>query len=475
MNYKFLLDIALILIFTKVLGIFMKKLGLPQVVGAIIAGLLLGPSVFKLIVPPPSGSADPLKILAEIGVILILFSAGMTTNLKELKKNGIPSVVITLAGVIVPFVLGFFVSALFLNKWSINFTPLFNDKTLLLKTLFFGTILTATSVGITVEALHELGKLNGKVGVSILGAAVLDDIIGIVILAVVQNLAGSTSGDINIGAAFGNVLLNLLYFFLGAIGLGIIFHFSFKYFGKKFNNKRRLPILTLAICFLFAYASEKLFGIADIAGAFIAGVFIANLPGIDYIEKKIDTSSYLLFSPIFFARIGITTDLRQMFAGSFTFDMFLFILLFVVFGLMSKFIGCYSAARLCKYTRHESAAVGVGMMVRGEVALVVAAKGMDLNLFDAEFLPAVIILIIISSLIAPILLKTIFRYIKNEPEIYNIKYSGEEAREGYMPAVIYPAEKIELQNIKFFDKYSEYNNNIDSCDRDGAHTIEIDE
>lgn len=397
MDYNIFLHLALILLLTKVLGILMRKIGLPQVVGALIAGIVIGVSgIIK--------DTSELKPFAEIGVVMIMFTAGMETNFKELKKNGVASVLITSLGVIVPLVVGFGIS------WII-------PGITLKERFFFGVILTATSVGITVAVLKEIGKLHGKVGASIVTAAVLDDIIGIVILAFATGSVDSNTWGYKIVDLFGDptkvvsgvqVLINVVLFFILAIACGIVIHFIFKYLSKKFPHTRRLSIFGLATAFLFAWFSEELFGVAAITGAFVAGMMMSNMKQTEYVERRIDMSAYMLFSPIFFANIGIGLDYKAL-VSNFSWTIVLFSIAFVICGMAAKLVGCGAGGLICRYKPHESLEVGLGMMVRGEVCLIVAQKGIEEGIISASYLPAVILLVIMSSLLTPILLKLTFK------------------------------------------------------------------
>lgn len=400
-NHEFVITLFLylgvILLTTKILGIICRKLGLPQVVGALLAGMFLGPitGFIKVGVNPEIDIV--LKALSQIGVLMIMFSSGLDTNIKEIKKNGLPSIVITLLGVLVPLLFGFLVG------WGIDkqFKP-FNSKADIMHSLFFGIMLTATSVGITVEVLKELGKLKGKVGSSILSAAILDDIIGILILSIVISLNGSGSGEGSVSIA--ETVIRVLLFFVFAVGAGVLCHYLIKWMSKKFPVSRRIPIFGLVICLIFAWASEALFGVAAITGAFVAGVVMSNMTSTQYIEKKIDTNSYMFFGPIFFANIGLGMNFSD-----FSPELIGFACAFVVFGLLSKIIGCGAGALMCKYSFKDSVRVGFGMMARGEVVLIVANKGIDAGIIDSRYMFPVVLLIIVSSFLTPICLKLLYR------------------------------------------------------------------
>lgn len=390
------LYLGVILLTTKILGIICRKIGLPQVVGALLAGMLLGPISGFIKVGANAEIDIVLKALSQIGVLMIMFSSGLDTNIKEIKKNGLPSLVITIMGVVVPLLFGFLVG------WGIDkkFAP-FEGQADVLHSLFFGIMLTATSVGITVEVLKELGKLKGRVGSSILSAAILDDIIGILILSIVIGMNG-TGGEGNVSVT--ETVIRVLLFFVFAAGAGVMCHYLIKWLSKRFPVSRRIPIFGLVICFIFAWASEALFGVAAITGAFVAGVVMSNMTSTQYIEKKIDTNSYMFFGPIFFANIGIGMDF-----STFNVELLGFSAAFVVAGLLAKILGCGAGALACKYSLKDSVRVGFGMMARGEVVLIVAKKGIDAGVIDAKYMFPVVMLIIISSFLTPICLKLLYR------------------------------------------------------------------
>lgn len=393
MKYDFLLELALILLATKLMGILFRRLGLPQVVGALVAGLLLGPAVWEPMTGgkfiPVSGSVT-LDVLAELGVVMIMFSAGLETDLKELRKNGLKAGLIALFGVLVPLGLGFLVAMPFFGT---------ADKHAVLSCVFVGVIITATSVSITVETLKELGKLNGAVGTTILSAAIIDDVIGIIILTIVTGMK-NPSGD----SATYMVFVNTILFFIAAIAVGVGLNFLFRYLEKRWPHKRRVPIFGFVICLLYAYCAEKIFGIADITGAYVAGIVLSNTKETSYIDRKIDVSSYMLFSPIFFAKIGIGTSF-----DGFSVDILLFALLFVLAGIVGKIIGCGGAAKLCRFSWKDSARIGIGMIARGEVALVVTQKGLSAGILGSQYLTATVLLVITTSFLTPILLKLLFK------------------------------------------------------------------
>lgn len=389
-DYTILLELALILLFTKLFGIICKKIGLPQVVGFLIAGLLIGPCVLGWVNP-----SETLKIIAELGVILIMFSAGVETDLKELKQNGLAATLVAMAGVLLPLGGGFLIAAAFNG----GFEGI--DSLKVLQYVFVGVVMTATSVSITVETLKELGKLKTKAGTIILSAAIIDDVIGIILLSII---IGFRNPEVKPVEAVWKTGL----FFVLAVAVGIGIHFLFKFLNKKFPHTRRLPILGLVICFLYAYCAEKFFGVADITGAYIAGIMLSGLKESDYIDRKIEINSYMIFAPVFFASIGINAS----FSG-FNVNMVWFSLCFVLVAIAAKMLGCFGMAKLLRYDWKDSLVIGVGMIARGEVCLIVLQKGISAGLASPDYLAMGVLLVIVSSFLAPVLLKLIYR--KSDP------------------------------------------------------------
>lgn len=392
-TYLVLKDLAIIIIAAKVCGIIARKLHAPQVVGQIIAGLLIGPCVLGFV-----SQTDFLMQMAEVGVILLMFSAGLETDLKELLKTGPVAFLIACAGVFVPLVLG---AVLYMAFYG--FAPWGSEE--FYKAVFVGTILTATSVSITVQALKDMGKLKGKVGTTILSAAIIDDVIGIIVLTFVI-------GFKNPDSSVSSVIISTILFFVLAVGVGFISYKIFKLVDKRYPHTRRIPIAGLAYCFILSYVAEKYFGIADITGAYVAGIILCSIDDSSYIERKVDINSYMLFGPIFFASIGLKTNIDNITVG-----ILLFSIGFVIVGLLGKIIGCGLMAKVCKFNWHDSVKIGVGMMTRGEVALIVAQKGLSAGLLEPVYFTSVILLIIVSSIATPIVLKFLYSKDKKSEEV----------------------------------------------------------
>ncbi len=421
--FSILLPLALILVLSKLLSIVAKRIGLPQVIGLLMTGVILG--LLTLIPLPESlesyrvfnnDAMDGIKFVAEIGVILIMFSAGIETDLKQIKKTGAAAAVITMLGVVVPLVLGFLASLILPDAE----TPV---KTIF-RNLFYGVILTATSVSVTIAALKELGKLNTKVGTAIVSAAILDDIIGVIILSIIVSLdKAMTTGSGNVGFEIGMVVLKTVLFFAFAIGLGILFRLIFKKLAEKYDHHRRIPIFAIAIAFFYSYAAEKWFGIADITGAFFAGLVLSGLKDANYIERRTDITSYLLFTPVFFAKVGLTTISSFTAGGGITLNFFFFGMLFILAGILGKVLGCGVGAKVCKYNMKDSFRCGIGMMCRAEVCLICAQKGIDNGIISASIQPFILVLILLTSFITPVLLKISYKHDNNDTNLFS---QGEE-------------------------------------------------
>ena len=283
---------------------------------------------------------------------------------------------------------------------------LFNDldimkgatTNVLLQNLFIGVILTATSVSITVEALKEMGKLNTHAGTAILGAAIIDDILGIIALTIISSMADTS---VNVGF----VLLKIVAYFIFVIVIGIISHKVFDIWMKHENrDRRRFITASLVFCLLLAYVSEEVFGVADITGAFIAGLILSNVERKTYVASRLDILSYSLLSQVFFASIGLKVVLPNMSTG-----VVIFATLLTVVAILTKIIGAGIGAKMCHFSNEECIQIGTGMVSRGEVALIVASKGAALGVLSNVLLGPIVIVVVVTTIISPILLKLAFR------------------------------------------------------------------
>lgn len=400
--YSIFRNLAIIILSAKFCGLAARKCKAPQVVGEILAGLLIGPCLLNLV-----QISDTISVFAEIGVVLLMFSTGLGTNLKELLRAGPIATLVACIGVFVPLVGGTLLYGAFFGLGEIG-SPEFY------RALFIGTIMTATSVSITVATLQELGQLKGFLGTTIVSAAVIDDVIGIVVLTCV---IGASSGT---GTGLGTVLINTVLFFLVSIGVGVVIHHAMKWLDKRNPHTQRITVVSIAFCFAMAYIAEQYFGIADITGAYIAGIVLCAMDDAAYVERRIDISNYVIFAPVFFASIGLKTDVSGL-----TLEILLFCVFFVIVALLTKIIGCGCAAKVCGFNWPDSLKVGIGMMTRGEVALIVAQKGLAVGMVDSVYFTAVILLIVVSSVATPIALKLLFH--KHPPVPHPSQLKAEKA------------------------------------------------
>lgn len=386
MSYHYLIDIALILLTTKVFGMITKRLQMPQVVGALIAGLVMGPAMLNII-----HSTEFLSQVSELGVIVMMFTAGLGTSLNDLKQTGKAGFLVALCGVIVPLIGGTILS-LFFNTST--------DPNAFMQNVFIGVVLTATSVSITVEALKEMGKLNTVVGNTILAAALIDDVLGLIALTIVTSIGGSADANLLV------VLLKIVAFFILVVVVGIVVKKAMDWYIANVHSTdlQRYPIFAFILCLILSFCAEEFFGVADITGAFAAGLIISTTSKAKYIELKFAPLSYLLLTPIFFASIGLKVELPEMNA-----TIVIFSILLVVVAVLTKWIGCGLGAKLCGLKGHQCEQIGVGMVCRGEVALIVADKGAALGLMPEVFFGPVIIMVVATTILTPILLKFAYR------------------------------------------------------------------
>ena len=385
MSYRYLLDLALILLSTKLLSLVTKRFKLPQVVGALLAGLILGPAVFNII-----HETDFIKQLAEVGVIVLLFNAGLESNLSEFKKSGKTSFIVAVMGVMIPLI-GGTILAYCINHGKVENVSVF------VQNIFIGSVLTATSVSITVETLRELGKVSTSVGNIIVGAAIIDDVLGMLVLTIITSLAGSSVSVIN-------VIVKIVGFFIFSIIVGIITYKLFNKWVDKYDiDKRRFVIVSFVICLLLSFSAEEFFGVADITGAYIAGLVLSSNKETIYITKRFETLSYILLSPVFFASVGLNVKLPDLNG-----KIVIITIALIIVAVFTKIIGCGLGAKLCGYNNMESIQIGSGMVTRGEVTLIIASKGLSLGLMSSYFLTPVILMVVFTSIFTPILLKIVF-------------------------------------------------------------------
>lgn len=403
-SYDFILSLAIIMLSTKLMGLATQKFRMPQVVGALLAGLILGPAILGVL-----HESDFIDLTAEIGVIVLMFSAGLETDIDELKRSGAKSFLIALVGVIVPLIGGFAVAKIFNRPEIIQSDA---SGSIFLQNMFMGIILTATSVSITVETLREMGKIKTNSGNAILGAAIIDDILGIIALTIITSMADAS---VNLFT----VLLKVGLFFVFIMVAGLAFHRLYKRWCESAEKGlHRHAVIAFAFCLLLAYISEQWFGVADITGAFFAGLIVSKTQRTQFLASKFDVMSYMYLSPIFFASIGLKVELPNM-----TGAVIMFAIVLVVVAVITKVVGCGISAKMCHYTTAESMRIGIGMISRGEVALIVASKGAQVGLMGSTFMGPVVLVVVITTIITPILLKSAYHVGPFNPAVVESGFS----------------------------------------------------
>lgn len=404
-SYSYLLVLAAILLTTKLLGLFSRWVRLPQVLGALVAGVILGPVVNAIVgwstgdgfFSQAAGSDQLFGMLSELGVIVLMFGAGLETDVQEMKKCGKASLIIAVIGVVTPLIFGAVASYFFIDD------P--NSQEKLLKSIFIGVVLTATSVSITVETLKELGKLNTPASNAILGAAIIDDVLGIIALTIITSFK---SKDVNIWF----VLIKIVLFFIFAAILGFIMLKIYKWMNKHTSrDSRRHVIIAFAYCLVSSFVAEVFFGVADITGAYVAGLVLSMTNRKRYLVNRFSTLSYMLLSPIFFACIGLTIEMPEL-----TVSLLVFAILITIVAVATKLFGCALGGKICGYSTRECFQIGAGMISRGEVALIVAKKGESCGLMDPKLFGPLVIVVVLTTIIAPIILKVLFAKDKDNGE-----------------------------------------------------------
>ncbi|WBY63982.1 cation:proton antiporter [Thermocaproicibacter melissae] len=377
---KILLNLALILVTTKLGGLLSRKVKMPEVLGALLAGVIIGPVCLNLV----SYDSD-IKLLANLGVIFLMFLAGLETDLEQFKKAGKSSFMIALFGILVPLILGTLSAFLFYDN--------------VIENLFIGIILTATSVSITVETLTELGKLNTTAGINILGAAVIDDILGIILVSAL--LSANNSSD---GGSLVRSLVGILLFCAVGI-LAILFAPKLmERFQDRIHPGHTYFTIALAAVLVIAFLAEGL-GIAAITGAYLCGLLLSQFPHKQYLQKNVKAISSGFLSPIFFASVGLEASLN-----GFSMREVLITFIMFVIAVIGKVLGCGAGARIFKISKRESLQIGVGMVSRGEVAIITANIGLQAKIISQEVFIPTILVVLLTTIITPILLKLTFTH-----------------------------------------------------------------
>ncbi|MEC1695513.1 cation:proton antiporter [Schinkia azotoformans] len=371
-----IIQLAIILITAKIAGSISVKLGQPSVLGQLIAGILIGPAVFGFV----EGN-DFIDEMSTLGVIILMFIAGLETDIKEFKQNIKASTYVGFGGIILPLIAGYYSGVLL----GLGFY----------ESIFFGLVLTATSVSISVQSLREMGKLKTKEGMAILGAAVLDDIVVIVLLAVVMSFMG---GDVSLST----VLLKKVVFF----SIAILLMWKVIPWTIRLLSRMAVPQApvggALIICLLFAYFAEYN-GVAEIIGAYFAGISIGTTDLGHKIIEKVEVVGYSLFVPIFFVSIGFSAQLNGV-------SEYLWLIIGLsIMAILSKMVGSGLGAKLAGYKWKSSLQVGAGMVSRGEVALILAALSIEHKIIESQMFIVLIIVVLVTTLVTPSLLKILYQ------------------------------------------------------------------
>ncbi|MCH6265061.1 MULTISPECIES: cation:proton antiporter [Neobacillus] len=371
-----ILQLAIILIASKIAGSLSVRLGQPSVLGTLLIGIVLGPSVLGLV-----NETETLAEFSEIGVILLMFIAGLETDLDEFKRTGKASTYVGFGGIIFPLVFGYGAGIM------LGMTAL--------ESWFLGLVLSATSVSISVQALKEMNQLKTREGTTILGAAVIDDVVVIIALAFLMSLSG---GDVNLTV----VILKKVAFFAGAllIGWAVV-----PLFLKRFSVLKESETVissALIICFVYAYFAEFT-GVAAIIGAYIAGVAISLTDFKHEIFEKVETISYSIFVPVFFTSIGVTAQ----FGG--IGENIIPIVLLSILAILTKLIGASLGSVLAGFSWGSALGIGAAMVSRGEVALIIADIGLETKLLSQDMFAIIVVVTLVSTLVTPPMMKLFFK------------------------------------------------------------------
>jgi Kef-type K+ transport system membrane component KefB len=385
---NFILLLAVIVAAAKAGGWVSLRLGQPAVLGELLAGVILGPSVLDVLHARPfamEAMGAGVFLMANIGVILLMFVAGLETDLDKMRQVGRAAVASGVAGVFAPLIVGMAVALPFGFGWQ--------------KSAFIGIVLTATSVSITVQTLIELGRLNSKEGMTLLGAAVVDDVIALVVLSAFVALSIAGGGGL---ASVGVVLGRMLIFFAGAVLLGRLIRVMLGLAHRAPVSEGLLSAALLAVL-VYSWGAEALGGVAAITGAYLAGVLVARAGYRHEIEQRLKAMTYALFVPVFFVSIGLQTNVRVLAPSDIPFA-----LLIILGAVAGKVLGSGAGARLAGFTRSEALRIGVGMISRGEVGLIIAALGLQTLLLTDRGFAIMIIMVLATTVITPPLLRAVF-------------------------------------------------------------------
>jgi Kef-type K+ transport system membrane component KefB len=380
MGIDILLHLAIIIILSKIASAICNRFKQPPVIGMLLLGIVLGPTVLNAFKP-----GEIIQWIAQVGVLFLLFEAGLETNIKQIKKDSKKALLPALGGVLLPLTLGFFLTYFITHD--------------LKEGLVVGVIFTATSVSVSVMTLLDLGKLKSIEGRCIINAAILDDIVGILLLTFVFGLSGGAeAGNSQLFLSVGKIVL----FFAVTILAGIFLIKPFFLNVKKLLLENSTLALAVSIIFIYSWFAEKT-GLAAITGAYCAGLFIGQTEYKQVIQTGIANTGRVFFIDIFFVSLGLEFNLLRINSAP------LFLLLFVLLAISGKMIGSSIGAYLTKFDMNRSLRIGVGMVPRGEVALIIANMALERQLISTDIVSATVLMVIVSAMITPVLLKLMFK------------------------------------------------------------------
>jgi Kef-type K+ transport system membrane component KefB len=387
---QLILAMAIIIAAAKLGGYLSYRLGQPTVAGKVLAGLILGPSVLNFLQWPMFTDphlGESIVYLAELGVLLLMFTAGLNLHLSDLAESGKVAVLAGTLGFILTLGMGSVLAMAF------SFDPR--------HALFFGLLLAPTSIGISAQTLMELKVLRTKVGVSLLGAAAVDDSLAVLGVSLYfAFLGGGAVGGLTSGIL---VLLKMLLYFVLASALGIWLLPRLSRYAEKWPVSQGLVAFTFITVLLYAWAAEVLGGMAAIIGAFMAGLFLARSPLNERIKDRFSPLVYGIFVPIFFVSVGLAADVRQLAAGGLG-----LLVAACIVVILTKLLGAGLAGRLGGLQGREAVQLGVGMIPRGEVTLIVATVGITEGLIGVDVFSVVVGIVIVTVLLTPLLLRQAF-------------------------------------------------------------------
>ncbi len=384
-----ILQIALILLLANILRAISLKLKLPPVIALIFLGIVLGPSLFNFV--ERSGT---IEWIAQIGILFLIFEAGIQTNLSKIREESKKAIFPALGGIVFPFLFGLLLAKIFGYG--------------LVSSLFIGAVFTATSISISVITLMDIDKLKSIEGRCIVNSAIIDDVLGILLISFIFGLSVEKTGSSNIyqSELFLTVIKIIVYFII-AFAVGLYLLPALFVNSKKLRLEGSILSVSVAIIFLYSWFAE-MSGLAAITGAYLAGLFIGQTEYRHMINTGISEVGKSLFIDFFFIGIGLAINLRILSINP------LYLILFLLLAIISKFFGSAFGARIAKFDTTRSVRIGFGMIPRGEVALIIASMGVQHKLLSVDDLSAVVLMVIITSITAPFLIKFSYRKFRKE-------------------------------------------------------------